>query len=478
MHLTDDIVRRLQREAGQEIDFSLDTRLERGLQEIQIILRQAGKSLRDFGIDDPPEVVVPGQDGVDRLEREHIALQAGLHGYDINVAVASLNPQQRTLVDNVLHHLREDPQFVFVDAPGGTGKTHAFNVLLNAARSEGMYIFAVASSGLAALNLAGGRTGHSQFEIPVPCDEDSICNIKRGSALARMLIKAKGIIWDEGPMHHRHVYECLSRSLIDIRRDERPFGGLTMIMGGDFRQTLPIVVRGTRAQVVSACMKRSPLWANVKVYRLEENMRLRRPAGEHDEAKLERRRAWAHWLLDVGNGIGCAGPAGIATLDMPPALTLHENNTEGLIEHVYGDIDRNPVSRSDYFSARAILCARNQDVAIINDMISTGLIRDDSKCYLSADQLDSVTGASSDDLDRLYPPEFIRGIVDWSIPPHELKLAHGTPVMLLRNLSQTKGLCNGTRLVVKRHSKYALECEIITGPQKGAKPLKRPLQFL
>ena len=52
------------------------------------------------------------------------------------------------------------------------------------------------------------------------------------------------------------------------------------------------------------------------------------------------------------------------------------------------------------------------------------------------------------------------------MPPHELKLKKNSIVMLLRNLDSNKGLCNGTRLIVKQIYKHLLDCEIISGNYK------------
>ena len=44
------------------------------------------------------------------------------------------------------------------------------------------------------------------------------------------------------------------------------------MFGGDFRQILPVIRHGTEADVVSACLNRSPLWSNIKVLKLTINM--------------------------------------------------------------------------------------------------------------------------------------------------------------------------------------------------------------
>ncbi len=55
------------------------------------------------------------------------------------------------------------------------------------------------------------------------------------------------------------------------------FGGKVVVMGGDFKQLLPVVPWGMRGQVVDASLKRSAiLWPSVKVCHLHENMHVQR----------------------------------------------------------------------------------------------------------------------------------------------------------------------------------------------------------
>ena len=59
--------------------------------------------------------------------------------------------------------------------------------------------------------------------------------------------------------------------------------------------------------------------------------------------------------------------------------------------------------------------------------------------------------------------EFLNSLKTSGIPNHKLRIKVGTPIILLRNLDQTDGLCNGTRLVVTRLGSSVVEAEIITG---------------
>lgn len=161
--------------------------------------------------------------------------------------------EQRCVHDTVSKTTQSDKGGIFfVYGYGGTGKTFVWKGLSAALRSKGEIVINVASSGIASLLLPGGRTSHSRFKIPINPNEESTCNIKQGSPLAELIIKAKLIIWDEAPMMHRFCFEDLDRSLRDIMHFCNPlslnlsFGGKTIVFGGDFRQILPVRPKGNR----------------------------------------------------------------------------------------------------------------------------------------------------------------------------------------------------------------------------------------
>ena len=168
----------------------------------------------------------------------------------------------------------EKGKVYFVDGPGGHGKTYLFNTVLGHVHQQDKIALAVASSGIASLLLHGGQTAHSRFKIPLNLDSDSTCNINRQSELANLIRQTKLIIWDEAPMTHCFALEALDRTLQDIRHNDNPFGGLVVVLGGDFRQTLPVVKRASRAAIVESSIKRSHLWENVTSFTLSQNMRL------------------------------------------------------------------------------------------------------------------------------------------------------------------------------------------------------------
>ena len=76
----------------------------------------------------------------------------------------------------------------------------------------------VASSGIASLLLPGGRTAHSRFKIPILLEDNTQCDIKRGSKLCKLLMVSSLVIWDEALMTHRKCFEdveelCVMSSL-------------------------------------------------------------------------------------------------------------------------------------------------------------------------------------------------------------------------------------------------------------------------
>ncbi|KNZ82356.1 hypothetical protein J132_00171 [Termitomyces sp. J132] len=132
-------------------------------------------------------------------------------------------------------------KMIFIHSAGGCGKTFVCNTLASAVWSNRDVALCVASSGIAALLLEGGRTAHSRFKIPIPALDTSIANIKRGTQLSQLLLQTKVVIWDEVPMQHKNAIDSVDRGFRDILEKDVPFGGVTVVFGGDFRQTLPVI---------------------------------------------------------------------------------------------------------------------------------------------------------------------------------------------------------------------------------------------
>ena len=161
------------------------------------------------------------------------------------------------------------------DARAGTGKTNTIKCLASSLRGEGKTVLVVASTGIAALQLPGEWTAHSMFKLPM--DErltpSCVCNINTHTQRADLIRNADLIIWDKLPMTHRYCVEALERSLKDITRQEKRFGGKTILFSGDWRQTGSISKGDSPTDVVDIAFIFSPLWDHVHRFRLTKSQR-------------------------------------------------------------------------------------------------------------------------------------------------------------------------------------------------------------
>lgn len=373
---------------------------------------------------------------------------------DLNQRLPLLNHDQRAAYERVISSIENNKgKIFFLNGPGGTGKTFVYNTVCSKLRSEGHIILCVSSSGISALLLQGGRTAHSMFKIPIDdLSEHSICNIPKRSTRADLLKATKAIIWDEIGAQHRYAVEAVDRTFWDICDDGRPFAGKTVMVGGDFLQVLPVVPKGSREDIINATIQRSPLWESIEVLHLHQNMRI-----EHGDADA---REFAQWLLEVGHGQNMTSDNQVR---FPEYMRVYDAAT--LIDSIYPAINTDPPPPSEYFLNRMILAPRNVDVEGINRLILDRMVGDIGQ-YISADQIIREVGADPND-DEPIPVEFLRSITTSGIPPGELNLKIGCPVILLRNLSPSQGLCNGTRMIITRMRERVLEVQLIGGEHNG-----------
>ncbi|CAN1795974.1 ATP-dependent DNA helicase PIF1 [Linum perenne] len=400
------------------------------LVEIEKLLHKFGKRLLDF-----PGLPIPSSNALnissnsllaEELQYDHIAFGAAFQSQ-----VTKLNAEQNLAFHEIIDSIEQNRhQLFFIDGFGGTGKTFLWQVISLKLRSEKKVVICVATSGIAALLMTGGRTAHSRFHIPVDVNEISTCHIELGSELAEMIENTSLIIWDEAPMTHKHCIESLDRTK-DKTNADVPFGGITVVFGGDFRQILPIIPKATRTQIVNSSIKRLYLWQYMTVIRLTENMRLRQLECTSTEATQI--ADFSNWILEISNGV---------------ASSIYDN-----------------IGNADYFAGRAILAPFHETVSQINNYM-LDQFPGEEMCYYNYDSIQSDCVNSSTAEDE-FPLEFLNSLQIGNFPDHQLKLKVGVPVILLRNLDQTTGLCNGTRMVIRTLGTWFIEVEILMGTHVG-----------
>ncbi|GJU87513.1 DNA helicase [Tanacetum coccineum] len=440
------------------------------LYELETILNGFGKSVKEFGLPSPSERLL--KDLKNKLLMEEKNYKRDTLMQETALLVPKLNQDQKEIYDLIINASQESRQeLLFVYGHGGTGKTFLWKTIISSLRSQGKIVLAVASSGIASLLLPAGRTAHSRFKLPLELTDESVCHAKKHSQLGNLLVETNLIIWDEAPMNDKRCFEALDRTLRDLMNaPETLFGGKTVVLGGDFRQTLPVKKGAAKQELIHASIADSYLWLHFKICTLKQNMRLLRSAISDDER--ERYKVFAEWLLDVGNGeVGEADKDNNEdtfwiTVPQQYCINPSQQALSELINFIYDEATlKTPTASS--FQEKAIVCPKNDTADAVNARILSS-VEGVTKTYLSRDEAIPM-GRETSETDMLYPMEYLNIITFPGFPPYELQLKVGSPIMLLRNVNLSGGLCNGTRMIVISLMSRLIEAQIITGTRAGEK---------
>jgi len=278
-----------------------------------------------------------------------------------------------------------------------------------------------------------------------------MCNTSQGSDLVELIIQTTLIIWDEALMTHRYCFEALDRTLRDIMRfkdpdsSNKPFGGKVVVLRGDFRQILPVIPGGTRQDIIMSSINSSYLWDSCKVLNLTKNMRLQSGTSEFEVEQID---AFSKWILCIGDGMVRTNITDDQfQVEMPIDILVPKANDHvmAIADAIYGQLLEKH-GDENYFRDRAILAPTLDDVQGVNEFLIDRLPGEE-KIYLSSDSI-CKHDDNAEMLAQLYPTEVLNSIKGSGLPNHIIKLKVGAPVMLLRNIDKSLGLCNGTRLTV------------------------------
>ncbi|RCV30796.1 hypothetical protein SETIT_6G124500v2 [Setaria italica] len=314
--------------------------------------------------------------------------------------------------EEILDHVMKGKGHVFfVDGLGGIDKTYLYKALIAKVRSMDLIAIATTTSGIAASIMPGGCTAHSWFKIPIKLDDSTMCSFTKQSGTTELLRRASLIIWNEVAMTKRQAVEALDRTLHDVMDCPQPFGGEVMLFGGDFRQVLPVVEHGTRAQITDTTLLKLYIWESIWCIRLTQNMRAQSDSW------------FADYLLRIGNDT--KKTIGDDYVQLPDDIFI-DSLTDGifigmLIDHVFPNLHVNCTS-ANYMRERAILSTRNEHMDAVNALM-----------------IDRFPGSKQKNF----------------------------PVILLHNLDPHNGLCNGTRLIVREFQKNSIDAEIVNGQHAG-----------
>ncbi len=149
---------------------------------------------------------------------------------------------------------------VFLTGAAGAGKTYVLNQYIEYLREKRVNVWVTASTGIAATHLSG-QTIHSWAGLGAKdyFTDDDIQKAAMNKKRAKRLFEADVLVIDEVSMLQAYQFEALGKILQVAKGSMEPFGGMQIILSGDFFQ-LPPIGRGERAPFVFE----SPFWNELK----------------------------------------------------------------------------------------------------------------------------------------------------------------------------------------------------------------------
>ncbi|HPA25731.1 MAG TPA: AAA family ATPase [bacterium] len=168
-------------------------------------------------------------------------------------------------------------QNVFLTGSAGSGKTYVLNQYIQYLRQKNVNVSVTATTGIAATHL-NGLTIHSWSGLGIKdtLTKKDFESLLKKRHLRKNILNADVLIIDEISMLHAHQLDLVNQICQAFRKSLEPFGGLQIIMSGDFFQLPPISKNGELAKMVTE----SNIWPqmNLQVCYLDEQFRQEDPA--------------------------------------------------------------------------------------------------------------------------------------------------------------------------------------------------------
>ena len=262
---------------------------------------------------------------------------------------------------------------------------------------------------------------------------------------AELIRRAKIIIWDEAPMLRKQAFECVDRLLRDLMKsidslnEEKLFGGKLIVFGGDYRQILPVIRKGSPRDIIDNSLKNSYIWPNLHKFKLTENMRLiNNPESEQ----------FSQYLLEIGEGRITMTDGKII---MPHEICSPLDSFDEFIDNII---------LNNTLNEWTILATKNEVVDEINSKILSK-ISGNSRLFLSSDSVVET------EYQKNFPIEFLNTVNNGGLAPHRLSLKKNCRVILMRNLNPSLGLCNGTQLKIIEYKNNLILAENINNTSEN-----------
>ena len=165
-------------------------------------------------------------------------------------------------------------QNVFLTGSAGSGKTYTLNQYINYLRARRVPVAVTAITGIAATHM-NGTTIHSWSGIGIKDElsDRDLANLSRKQFLADRLKDTAVLIIDEISMLHAKQLNLVSQVLKYVRKNDKAFGGIQVVVAGDFFQLPPIGSKGETNREKFAFMSEAWLEAKFHICYLSEQHR-------------------------------------------------------------------------------------------------------------------------------------------------------------------------------------------------------------
>ena len=140
----------------------------------------------------------------------------------------------------------ESGQSALLTGPAGSGKTYVLKEFIHRAKSAGKHVAVTATTGLAATHL-NGTTIHAWSGIGIHDTLHSKYHESLSKARQDTIKKANILVIDEISMLHDYRLDLVNQLVRRVRENDKPFGGMQVVLCGDFFQLPPVNRRDSRA---------------------------------------------------------------------------------------------------------------------------------------------------------------------------------------------------------------------------------------
>jgi ATP-dependent DNA helicase PIF1 len=248
---------------------------------------------------------------------------------------------------------------------------------------------------------------------------------------------------------------CVDEALRLATGTDAIFGGKTIVLLGDFRQTCPVIPRGTRQDVIDASIRSSPLWSSLRIFHLSVPVR----NAEDPEFSI--------WVDAVGDGVNT---------EVDLSILEHQFSTaDQMINFVF---PAHILADPSVCARRSILAVTNSQVDQYNNRILQRILGTERKYYacdtvkgfnntLDGTLIEPLANPESDDEQgTIMTPQAILdhfiGHTPSGCPPWCLTIKEGAVYRLLRNFSIEKGLVKNSRVLVVTAGEHVIRVHLLT----------------